>query len=118
MNDEQLARRFGWWWRDPATRRAALLEGSWDGALQNAAQFVCLGNRYELQLAAFDYELASRAEEGKPRYLLGKRFDKLSYEQMCGVMDRWKRGAQASAFAPFIAYGYREMPLELEESPL
>ena len=51
---------------------------------------------YQLQLAAFDYELASRAEEGKPRYLLGKRFDELSYEQMCGVMDRWKRGAQAS----------------------
>src|SRR5205823_5378383 len=73
MNDAQLPKLFGWWWRDSAKA----LRGKF------REKFHSFEHDYQLQLAAFDYELASRAEEGKPRYLLGKRFDKLSYEQMC-----------------------------------
>jgi hypothetical protein len=69
MNEEQLAKRF-WWWRDKSILAAM---------------------RPNLQRIAFYYELASRSEKGRPRYLLGKRFDKLTRAQMWENARYWPR---------------------------
>jgi hypothetical protein len=103
MSEEELAKRFGWWWGNSTKA----LHGKFPD------EFLSFQSDYELQRAAFDYELASRAQGKRPRYLLGKCFDKLTYREMCVVMDRWGRGMQQTA--PFIDYRYIEVPLALEE---
>jgi hypothetical protein len=69
MNDEQLAKHFGWWWRNKS-----ILDD--------------IGP--QLQRVAFCYELAARAEKGKkPGYLLRKRFDKLTEAQKYEAAKCW-----------------------------
>ncbi len=84
MTDEELIKRFGWWWRNPAKAlRPAFPEKSSEEAIRKYVW-------PEFERAARNYELASRAH-GRKKYLLGKRFDRLTQKQMCELALFWRR---------------------------
>src|SRR5262249_33184665 len=79
-----LAKRFGWWWWDPAKAlRGICPDKTSDEAIRKGAW-------PEFECAAFNYELASR-HNGRRRYLLGKRFDRLTPDWMFELMGFWPR---------------------------
>jgi hypothetical protein len=81
---EKLAKRFGWWWHDPVKAlRPAFPASSSEEAFRKYMW-------RELERAALNYELASRAD-GRTKYLLGNRFDRLTREQMCELAELWPR---------------------------
>jgi hypothetical protein len=85
MSDEKLAKRYAWWWRNPAKALRGMFPDKSEKAIR----------RYvwpELERAAFNYELASR-HNGQTKYLLGKRFDHLTQKQIGEIMRLrlWKR---------------------------
>jgi hypothetical protein len=82
---EELPKRFGWWWRDPAKA----LRGPFP---DKSEEVIRKWIWPELERAAFNYELASR-RSGRRKYLLGKRFDRLTHEQIGEIMRLrlWKR---------------------------
>ncbi len=73
-----------WWWSDPPR---ALQPAFPRRSIDSIRRYVWP----EFERAAYNYELASRAFPGKPKYLLGKRFDCLSAEQMSQVTKVWRR---------------------------
>ncbi len=85
MTSDELSKRFGWWWHNPAKAlRRAFPDKSEDAIRRHVWP--------EYQRAAFNYELASRHRgREKPEYLLKKRFDKLTAEQMLQVRKVWLR---------------------------
>lgn len=83
---EKLAKRFGWWWWGDPVPVKSLRRAFPEKSEQGIRRFLWP----ELERSALNYELASRAD-GLTKYLLGKPFDCLTREQMCGLMKLWPR---------------------------
>src|SRR5438874_1284720 len=89
MTDDELTKRFGWWWRTPTEAR---LRGAFPDASEKA---MCNVVWPHLERAALNYELASR-RNGRRKYLLGKRFDRLTQDQMLKLARHWPRQHRGS----------------------
>ncbi len=100
MTSDELSRRFGWWWHNPAKALPRAFPDKSEDAIK----------RYvwpEYQLAAFNYELASRQSD-KTKYLLGKPFHQLTAEQMSQVRKVWPR--KRRPLRPIHVLAYDEAP--------
>jgi len=86
MTDDELAKRSGWWWHGDPVPAKALRRAFPEKSEQGVRRFLWK----ELERAALNYELASRAD-GQTNYLLGKPFDRLTREQMCELIELWPR---------------------------
>jgi len=97
MIDDELAKRFGWWWRNPAKAlRRQFPEKSSEEAIRKYVW-------PELERAALNYELASRAN-GRKKYLLGKPFDQLTQGQMGELAILWPRKPRPLQPVRFLPY--------------
>jgi hypothetical protein len=111
MTDDQLASHFGWWWRNPAKAlRHAFPEKSSEEAIRKYVW-------PELWRAAFNYELASRAN-GRKKHLLGKSFDRLTQKQMCDLARFWARKPRPLQPIRFLQYAEHTLALHLREFSL
>jgi hypothetical protein len=99
---EGLAKRFGWWWRDPAK---ALRRPFPDTSAKEIRKIVWP----DLQRAAFNYELASR-HDGRRKYLLGERFDRLTPTQMVKLALCWPRNLRPLQPIRFLPYAESQSP--------
>jgi len=105
MTGDELSKRFGWWWHNPAKAlRRAFNDKSYPDRSEEAIK------RYvwpEYQRPAFNYELASR-HSGETKYLLGKPFHRLTAEQMSQVRKVWP--PERRPLRPFHFFPYDETP--------
>jgi hypothetical protein len=103
MTDEERAERFGWWWKANRISDGLRKRFGWwwdpSKALRGAfsdrsAEAIRNGVWLRLERAAFNYELASR-HNGRRKYVLGKRFDRLTEKQMLQLAKLWPRKPRA-----------------------
>jgi hypothetical protein len=99
LTGEKLAKRFGWWWRGDPVPGKSLRRAFPEKSEQGIRRFLWK----ELERAALNYELASRAN-GRKKYLLGKPFDSLTRERMCELAILWPRKPRPLQPIRFLLY--------------